>query len=83
MIKVRRADFAEGREKYMALDMLKKEDLKLFLEDSLVHIEGARKYNDHVMAGLVFNDYNAGKDNLDFNIAFLKAKYKSVENDKT
>lgn len=78
-IKVSKADFADGREKYLALNMLKKEDLNLFLEDSLVHIEGARKFNDHVMAGLVFNDYNAGKDNLDATVAFLKAKYELPE----
>lgn len=74
-IKVNKTDFASGREKYLALNMLNKEDINLFLEDSVVHVEGARKYSDHVLAGLVLNDYTTNSQILSKIEEKLKVKY--------
>lgn len=75
-IQVSRADFADGRAKYMALSMLNENHINLFLEDSLVHVDGARKNVNHVIAGLVFNDYTSGKATLDYTVRKLRKKVK-------
>lgn len=71
-IQVSRADFADGRPKHLALSMLNENSINLFLEDSLVHVNGARRNVNHIMAGLVFNDYTSGKETLDETIKQLK-----------
>lgn len=71
-IQVSRADFACGRPKHIALAMLDEKDINLFLEDSRIHVDGARNNVGHVMAGLVFNDYTSGKVSLDETIKQLK-----------
>lgn len=71
-IQVSRADFADGRPKHIALSMLEKKNINLFLEDSRVHIDGARNKVPHVIAGLVFNDYTSGTVTLDETIDRLK-----------
>lgn len=70
-IQVSRADFADGRPKHLALSMLDENNINLFLEDSRVHVDGARKNVNHIMAGLVFNDYTSGKATLDETIEKL------------
>lgn len=71
-IQVSRADFNEGRPKHIALSMLDENNINLFLEDSLIHVDGARKNVNHIMAGLVFNDYTSGKISLDTTVELLR-----------
>lgn len=73
-IQVSRADFADGNPKYIALSMLDESAINLFLEDSFVHVDGARKNANHVMAGLVFNDYTSGKVCLEKTVDYLRQK---------
>lgn len=73
-IQVSRADFADGRSKHIALSMLDENNINLFLEDSLVHVNGARNNVGHVLAGLVINDFTAGESCLDEIVKKLRAK---------
>ena len=73
-IQVSRADFADGNPKYIALAMLDEKEINLFLEDSFIHVDGARKNANHVMAGLVFNDYTSGKVCLEQTVETLRQK---------
>ena len=74
-MQVSRADFADGNPKYIALSMLEHDEINLFMEDSFIHVEGARNNTDHVLAGLVFNDYTSGKLTLEAQVEELKKKY--------
>lgn len=64
-IQVTRTDFLCGRPKHIPLAMLNEKNINLFLEDSLVHIDGVREKVPYVMAGLVVNDLTSGDDNLE------------------
>ena len=73
-IQVTRADFADGRPKHIALSMLDESHINLFLEDSLVHVDGARNNVSHVLAGLVFNDFTSGDMSLNGAVEQLRAR---------
>lgn len=73
-IQVSRADFEDGSPKYIALGMLDENAINLFMEDSFVHVDGARRNANHVMAGLVFNDYTSGRVCLEETVAKLRQK---------
>lgn len=80
-IQLSRADFADGRPKHIALNMLNKSEINLFLEDSRVHVDGARDNVPHVIAGLVFNDYTAGNETLNEAVKNLENEKKKEKNE--